>query len=71
MSQAFAKVTVQCVIQLFHVWLMMGQHFHLRHASSILPQVIAALVPVDTIVASDMGMPALWAKVWHFSCLHV
>jgi hypothetical protein len=67
MSRVSAKAAVQCVFQLFHVWLMMGQRFHSHHASSIPPQVIMALVPIDTIVASEMGMPASWAKVWHFS----
>jgi hypothetical protein len=37
----------------------------------MLPQLIAALVLVDTMVASEMGMPALIAKVWQFSCLQV
>ena len=71
MSRDSAKAAVQCVFQLFHVWLMMGQRFHLRHANSIPPQVIAALVLVNTMVASEMGMPASRAKVWHFSCLHM
>jgi hypothetical protein len=28
MSRVSAKAAVQCVFQLFHVWLMMGQRFH-------------------------------------------
>ncbi len=38
----------------------------MRHASSIPPQLIAALVPVNTMVALEMRMPASRAKVWHF-----
>ncbi len=51
MSRDSAKAAVQCVFQVFHVWSTRGRHFHSRHASSIPPQLIAALVLVETMVA--------------------
>ncbi len=47
------------------------ERFHLRQADVMLPHARVCLVPVVIVVLSEMGMPALAAKIWHFSCFIV
>jgi hypothetical protein len=59
MSRILAKAAVQCAFQL---WSATGLRRHSPHARVMFPVASACLVPVVTIVASEMGTPAPVAK---------
>ena len=66
MLQIWANTTVQCIFQLGQVRSTVGGHFHSRHARVMLPVARVCLVPVVTIMASEMWMPPLVTSTWDF-----
>ena len=69
MSRFLPKAAVHFSFHFFHVYWLAGVWRLLRHAGTRFLHWMACLVPVMTIVASEMGEFASDAKSWHFSRL--